>query len=193
MATKIPPHNLREIVDACIAVIENPEIDVDQLMTIVPGPDFPTYGTIYGRKGIRDAYETGRGRIVVRGRADFEELVGGRRAIIIDEIPYQVNKSRLVEEIADLVRDKRIDGISGLRDESDRTGMRIVVELKKDAVGQVVLNHLYKHTALQTTFGVILLSIVNAQPRILTLKEMLALYISHRREVIQRRTRWELR
>lgn len=192
MATKIPPHNLSEIVRACVALIDDPSLGLDALMELVPGPDFPTYGTIYGRKGIRDAYETGRGRILVRGRAEFEELNGGRQAIIIDELPYQVNKARLIEDIADLVRDKRLDGVSALRDESDRHGMRIVIELKKDAVGQVVLNHLYKHTALESTFGVILLAIVNQQPRILTLKEMLQLYLSHRREVILRRTRWEL-
>jgi DNA gyrase subunit A len=193
MATKIPPHNLREIVNACLAVIETPEIDVDGLLALVPGPDFPTAGMIYGRKGVRDAYETGRGRITLRGRADFEELQGGRRAIVIDQIPYQVNKSRLIEQIAELVKERRLDGISALRDESDREGMRIVIELKHAAIGEVVLNGLYKHTQLQTTFGVILLSIVNQQPRVLTLKEMLQLYIAHRREVILRRTRFELR
>lgn len=193
MATKIPPHNLTEIVNACIALIENPDLGVDDLLTIVPAPDFPTAGTIYGRKGVRDAYETGRGRVVVRGNAFIEEVRKGRDAIIIDELPYQVNKARLIEQIADLVRDKRLDGISALRDESDRSGMRIVIELKRDAYGEVVLNHLYKHTSLQSTFGVILLAIVNQRPRVLTLKEMLMYFIEHRREVILRRTRYQLR
>lgn len=193
MATKIPPHNLGEIVDACIALIEDPEIELDRLMEIVPAPDFPTGATIYGRKGVRDAYETGRGRIVVRGNARFEELDGGRQAIVIDEIPYQVNKARLVEQIAELVKDRKLEGISALRDESDRQGMRVVIELKRDAFGEVVLNHLYKHTALQSTFGVIMLAIVNQRPRVLTLKEMLAHFVSHRREVVLRRTRYELR
>jgi DNA gyrase subunit A len=193
MATKIPPHNLTEVIDACVALIENPHLGLDELMGYIPGPDFPTAGAIYGRKGIRDAYETGRGRIVVRGRAQFEDMPGGRQLIMIDELPYQVNKARLIEQIAELVKDRRLEGISALRDESDRTGMRVVIELKKDAFGEVVLNNLYKHTALQSTFGVILLSIVNQQPRVLTLKEMLQLYLAHRREVIQRRTRFELR
>jgi DNA gyrase subunit A len=193
MATKIPPHNLGEIVDACVALIDNPDLDLLDLMSIVPGPDFPTAGAIHGRKGIRDAYETGRGRIIVRGNAAFEDLPSGRRAITIDELPYQVNKARLIEQIAGLVRDKRIEGISGLRDESDRTGMRIVIELKRDAFEEVVLNHLFKHTPLQSTFGVIMLAIVNNRPRVLSLKEMLAHYIAHRREVILRRTRYELR
>ncbi len=192
MATKIPPHNLGEIIDACMALIENPDIDLDELLEIVPGPDFPTAATIYGRQGIRDAYGTGRGRVVVRGKADFEE-VNTRTAIVIDEIPYQVNKARLIEQIADLVKDRRLEGIHALRDESDRQGMRIVIELKHEAFPEVVLNHLYKSTALQTTYGVILLAIVNNQPRILSLKEMIQHYISHRREVVLRRTRFELR
>jgi DNA gyrase subunit A len=193
MATKIPPHNLGEIIDACSAVIDNPEIDLDALIEIVPGPDFPTGATIYGRQGIRDAYETGRGRVIVRGNADFEEMRNGGTAIIIDEIPYQVNKARLIEQIADLVKDKRLEGIRALRDESDRSGMRVVIELKQDAYPEVVLNHLYKSTSLQVTYGVILLSIVNNQPRILSLKEMLQHYISHRRDVVLRRTRFLLR
>lgn len=193
MATKIPPHNLGEIVDACVAVIENPDIDVDELLQIVPGPDFPTSGTIYGRKGVRDAYTTGRGRVVVRGNAFFETLKNGREAIVIDELPYQVNLTRFLEQIVDLVKSKKVEGIHTLRNESDRQGMRVVVELKKDAYGEVVLNHLFKHTQLQHTFGVILLAIVNQQPRVLTLKQMLEHYISHRREVTLRRTRFELR
>jgi DNA gyrase subunit A len=193
MATKIPPHNLVEVINGCIATIENPDIGLDELLEHIPAPDFPTGGTIYGRKGVRDAYETGRGRLIVRGRAEFEDISGGRTAIIIDELPYQVNKARLIQQIADLVRDKRLEGISALRDESDRSGMRVVMELKRDAFPEVVLNNLYKHTALQTTFGVIMLAIVNQRPRVLTLKEMLQHYISHRRDVIQRRTRHQLR
>ena len=193
MATKIPPHNLGEVIDACLALIDDPSLEIDALMSYIPAPDFPTGGAIYGRMGVREAYETGRGRIVLRGRADFEELSAGKRAIVIDELPYQVNKARLVEHIAELVRDKKIEGISALRDESDRQGMRVVVELRRDAVGAVVLNNLYKQTALQSTFGVILLAIVSQQPRILTLKEMLQHYIAHRRDVIVRRTRFELR
>ena len=192
MATKIPPHNLTEVINGAIALIDSPTIGLEELMRHIPGPDFPTAGAIYGRKGVREAYETGRGRVVVRGNAMFEELAGGRRAIIIDEIPYQVNKARLIEQIAELVKDKKLEGISALRDESDRQGMRIVIELRKDAFGEVVLNNLYKQTPLQSTFGVILLSIVNQQPRVLSLKEMLQLYIAHRREVVVRRTRWEL-
>ncbi len=192
MATKIPPHNLREIVDACIAVARKPDLSFPELMALVPGPDFPTGGTIYGRSGIAEAYKTGRGRIIVRGQARFED-VGGRRAIVIDEIPYQVNKARLIEEIAELVRDKKLEGIHALRDESDRQGMRVVIELKQDAFEEVVLNHLYKHTSLQSTFGAILLAIVNQSPRILSLHELIQHYISHRREVVLRRTRHLLR
>jgi DNA gyrase subunit A len=192
MATKIPPHNLVEIIDACITIIDRPEVTFEELLEIVPGPDFPTAGTIYGRKGIRDAYASGRGRVVIRGNADFEE-VNNRRAIVIDELPYQVNKARLIEHIADLVKDRKLEGIHALRDESDRRGMRIVIELKRDAFEEVVLNHLYKSTALQSTFGVILLSIVNKRPRILSLREMILHYIAHRREVVLRRIRYELR
>ena len=193
MATKIPPHNLREIIDACVALIENPQIGFEELLHMVPGPDFPTGATIYGRQGIREAYATGRGRIVVRGTAEIEELKGGRNAIVITEIPFQVNKARLVEQIAELVKDKKLEGIHALRDESDRSGMRVVVELKHDAFGEVVLNHLYKSTALQSTFGAILLAIVNNRPRILSLKEMIQHYVAHRREVVLRRTRYLLR
>lgn len=193
MATRIPPHNLREIIDACVALIEQPDLSFERLMEIVPGPDFPTGGAIYGTKGVREAYSTGRGRVVVRGRTSFEDISGGRTAIIIDELPYQVNKARLVEQIADLVKAKRIEGISALRDESDRQGMRVVIELKRDTFPEVVLNHLFKHTYLQQTYGVIMLAIVNQRPRVLSLKEMLQHYISHRRDVIQRRTRYDLR
>jgi DNA gyrase subunit A len=193
MATKIPPHNLGEIITACTALIDDPNLPDGELLDLVPGPDFPTYGTIYGRAGIREAYLTGRGRVIVRGRAEIDVLDSGKTAIIIDELPYQVNKARLIESIADLVKEKRIEGISALRDESDRSGMRIVIELKRDAVAEIVLNLLYKHTALQGTFGVILLAIVNQRPRVLTLREMLMHYISHRREVIIRRSRFRLR
>jgi DNA gyrase subunit A len=193
MATKIPPHNLGEIIDGVLALIANPDITVEELMEHIPGPDFPTAGAIYGRSGVYEAYSTGRGRIVVRGRAEFEQNENGRWAIIIDELPYQVNKARLVEQVADLVKQKRIEGISGLRDESDRDGMRIVIELKRDAVREIVLNHLYKHTTLQGTFGVILLAIVHNRPLVLTLKEMLSYYLSHRRDVTVRRCRYELR
>lgn len=192
MATKIPPHHLGEVISACVSLIDNPDITFEELLDHVPGPDFPTGGTIYGRTGIRDAYATGRGRIVVRGHAAFEE-VNKRRAIVITEIPFQVNKSRLIQQIADLVKDKRLEGIHALRDESDRQGMRIVVELKNDAFEEVVLNHLFKHTSLQSTFGAILLAIVNNRPRVLTLREMLEHYISHRREVVLRRTRYLMR
>ena len=192
MATKIPPHNLGEVIDACVALIDDPELDVAALMKIIPGPDFPTSGIICGRAGIRDAYETGRGSITIRGKVDFEE-VDGRDAIIIHELPFQVNKARLQEYIAELVKDKRLEGIHGVRDESDRTGMRVVIELKRDAIREIVLNSLYKHTALQSTFGVNLLAIVHQRPRILTLKEVLHHYLGHRREVTVRRTRFELR
>ena len=193
MATKIPPHNLGEIIDAVIALSHDPGLSVERLMEIVPGPDFPTAGTIYGRRGVYDAYTTGRGRVVVRGNAFFEERGNNRHSIIIDELPFQVNKARLVKAIADLVKGKRIEGISALRDESDRQGMRVVIELKRDAVKEVVLNHLYKHTALQGTFGVILLAIVHNRPQVLTLKEMLAHYLQHRRDVTIRRSRYLLR
>jgi DNA gyrase subunit A len=193
MATKIPPHNLGEIVDAAIHLSENPDASVEDLMRLVPGPDFPTAGTIYGNRGVYEAYTTGRGRIVVRGNTFYEETSTGRDVIIIDELPYQVNKARLLVEIANLVKQKRIEGISALRDESDRQGMRVVIELKRDAVREIVLNQLFKHTALQSTFGVILLAIVNNRPQVLTLKEMLEHWLRHRRDVTVRRTRYDLR
>ncbi len=194
MATKIPPHNLGELIDACVAIIEEPEIDSETLMhRHVPGPDFPTGGFIYGRQGISDAYTTGRGRIIMRARTHFEDCGNDKEAIIIDELPFQVNKARLIQQIASLVKEKRIEGITALRDESDRKGMRVVIELRRDVFTEVVLNKLFKHTALQSTFGAILLSIVHGQPRILGLREMLGHYISHRREVVARRCRYELR
>jgi DNA gyrase subunit A len=193
MATKIPPHNLREVIDGLTALIDDPDVTVDTLMQHIPGPDFPTAGTVYGRLGVREAYLTGRGKIIVRGKAEIEIMDNDRESIIIDELPFQVNKARLVEDIATLVKDKKIEGISALRDESDRHGMRIVMELKRDAVGVVVLNHLYKHTALQSTFGVILLAIDGNRPVVLNLKEMLDRYLQHRKEVTVRRCRYELR
>jgi DNA gyrase subunit A len=193
MATNIPPHNLGEVVDALVALVEDPELSVADLRKHVKGPDFPTAGIIYGRSGIQDAYETGRGRIVMRARAEVEIKQNGREAIIVTEIPYQVNKARLIEQIADHVKSRRIEGVSDLRDESDRDGMRIVIELKRDAVARVVLNQLYKATQMQSTFGVILLALVNNVPRTLNLKQMCELFLEHRHEVVVRRTRFELR
>jgi DNA gyrase subunit A len=193
MATNIPPHNLGEVIDGTIALIENPELEVEDLMAIIPGPDFPTGGFIYGTQGPHDAATTGRGLVRVRGVAEIEKDHNGEdHAIVITEIPYQVNKSRLVENIAKLVRDKRIEGIRDLRDESDRTGMRIYIELKRDAIAQIVINHLYKHTALQSTFGVINLALVHGRPQVLTLREILVEFIAHRKEVTLRRCRFEL-
>ena len=194
MATNIPPHNMGEVIDAAIHLVANPRATVAELMRFVPGPDFPTAGIILGRDGIRQAYETGRGTVVVRARAAVEvHPRPERESIVVTEIPYQVNKAKLVEHIADLVRDKKLEGISDLRDESSREGMRVVIELKRDAVAQVVLNNLYTHTALQTGFGVILLSIDGGQPRILDLKALLERFIAHRRDVVTRRTRFELK
>ena len=193
MATNIPPHNLGEVIDAATMMIDDPETTVEQLMTVIPGPDFPTGGTIMGSEGIRDAYTTGRGSIKVRGKAHIEQTSTGRTRIIITEIPYTVNKAKLVTKIADLVREKKLTEISDLRDESDRKGMRIVVELKQACIPQVVLNKLYKHTQLQTGFGVIMLALVDGVPRTLTLPEVLNHYIDFQKEVITRRTRFELR
>ncbi|WP_312643882.1 DNA gyrase subunit A [Hydrogenoanaerobacterium sp.] len=193
MATNIPPHNLREVIDAACSLIDNPDATLDDLMEHVKGPDFPTAGIIMGRKGIRSAYSTGRGRIILRARAEIEEHKNGRERIIVTEIPYMVNKSRLIENMAELVKDKRIEMISDLRDESDRDGMRIVIELKKDANAQVVLNQLYSYTQMQETVGVIMLCIVDGVPRELTLKEMLHQYIKFQEEVIVRRTKYDLR
>ncbi len=194
MATNIPPHNLGEVIDATTMLIDNPEATVEDLMTKLPGPDFPTAGTIMGRDGIRSAYETGRGSLTIRGKAHIEQTSTGRTRVIITEIPYQVNKSKLVTKIADLVREKKLTEISDLRDESDRKGMRIVIELKTNAgIPQVVLNKLYKHTQLQQGFGVIMLSLVDGVPRTLNLKEMLHYYVEHQKDVITRRTQYELR
>src|SRR3954452_17874843 len=196
MATKIPPHNLTEIVDATLTLLKDPESTVQDLTKIVTGPDFPTGGFIYGREEIRKSYEEGRGVLQIRARAGIDRIGRGaqeRDAIVITEIPFQVNKARLLERIAELINEKKIDGISDLRDESDRTGMRIVVELKRDAVPQVVLNKLYKLTPMQSSFGVINLAIVNGQPRVLNLKQMLECFIEFRREVVRKRTEYELR
>jgi DNA gyrase subunit A len=194
MATNIPPHNLREIVDACLHLLNNPAASVDELIEIVPAPDFPTAGIIYGVAGVRDGYRTGRGRVVMRATTHFEEIDRGQRmAIIVDEIPYQVNKRTLLERIAELVNEKKIEGISDIRDESDKSGMRVVIELKRGEVPEVILNNLYKQTQLQDTFGMNMVALVDGQPKLLNLKEMLECFLSHRREVVTRRTVYELR
>lgn len=193
MATNIPPHNLGETIDAVLALSKDEEITIEELMEYLPGPDFPTAGIIIGRSGIRKAYETGRGSITMRAKVDIEEHANGKSTIIVTELPYQVNKARLVEKIAELVRDKRIDGITDLRDESSREGMRIVMEIRRDANANVILNNLYKFTALQTTFGVNTLALVDGQPRILNIKQCLEHYLTHQVEVIERRTAFELK
>ena len=193
MATNIPPHNLGEVVDALILQLENREVSLEELMKVVPGPDFPTAASINGRTGILEAYRTGRGLIQMRGKALVEKAKGGRESIIITELPYQVNKAKLIERIAELVRDRRLEGISDLRDESDREGMRIVLELKKDEAPRLILNQLYKLTPMQSTFGVIMLGLVENQPRVCTLKQLLEVFIDHRRTVVLRRTRFDLR
>lgn len=193
MATNIPPHNLTEVIDGCLAYINNEEITIDELMDHIPGPDFPTAALISGRKGIVDAYKTGRGKIYMRSKADIETDKNGRETIVVTEIPYQVNKARLIEKIAELVKDKKVEGISALRDESDKDGMRIVIECKRDAVGEVVLNNLYANTQLQTTFGINMVALNNGQPQLFNLKDMLKCFVDHRREVVTRRTIFELR
>lgn len=194
MATNIPPHNLGEVVNACIALTQDPELSIEDLMEYIPGPDFPTAAIINGRAGIVQAYRTGRGRVIIRSRTDIEvDEQTGRQAIIVHELPYQVNKARLVERIAELVRDKKIEGISGLRDESDKQGMRVVVELKRGEVAEVILNNLYAHTQLQNVFGINMVALVDGQPRTLNLKEIIEYFIKHRREVVTRRTLFELR
>lgn len=194
MATNIPPHNLGETIDAVLAVSKDPDITVDELMEdYIHGPDFPTAGQILGRSGIRKAYETGKGSVTIRAKVNIEESSNGKETIIVTELPYQVNKARLIEKIAELVRDKRIEGITDLRDESDRNGMRIVMELRRDANGNVVLNNLYKHTSLQTTFGINMLALVDGQPKVLTIKQCLEHYLEHQKVIITRRTAFELR
>ena len=192
MATSIPPHNLKEVIDACIATIERPDIGLEELLRIVPGPDFPTGGVICGRDGIKRAYETGRGTIKVRGVSEIEERKKGGYQIAISELPYQVNKAKLIERIAELVGEKKVEGISDVRDESDRTGMRIVIELKRDAVPQVTLNQLYAQTALESTFGINMLAIAHGQPKMCSLQDCISAFIEHRREVVTRRTVFEL-
>ncbi|MBF8251360.1 MAG: gyrA, partial [Deltaproteobacteria bacterium] len=184
MATNIPPHNLKEIIDGTIDLINNPDITIHELMAHIPGPDFPTAGFIHGKEGIVQAYMTGRGIIQMRARTVIEKKKGEREAIIVTELPYQVNKARLIEKIAELVRDKKIEGIADLRDESDREGMRIVIELKKDEIAGAIINQLYKYTSMQDSFGIINLSIVDGQPRVLTLKETLQCFVKHRKEVV---------
>ncbi|KUI99398.1 DNA topoisomerase (ATP-hydrolyzing) subunit A [Vibrio sp. MEBiC08052] len=194
MATNIPPHNLGEVIDGCLAFIDNEDITIDELIEYIPGPDFPTAAMISGRKGIIDAYKTGRGKIYLRSKADIEtDDKNGRETIVVTEIPYQVNKARLIEKIAELVKDKKVEGISALRDESDKDGMRIVIECKRDAVGEVVLNNLYSQTQLQTTFGINMVALDNGQPKLFNLKELLKCFVDHRREVVTRRTIFELR
>ncbi len=194
MATNIPPHNLGEVIDGCLAYVDNEDITIEELMEHITGPDFPTAAIINGRRGILDAYRTGRGKIYIRAQADIEtDEKTGRETIIVTEIPYQVNKARLIEKIAELVKDKRIEGISGLRDESDKDGMRIVVEIKRDAVGEVVLNHLFSQTQMQVSFGINMVALHQGQPKLLNLKEIISAFIRHRREVVTRRTIYELR
>ena len=194
MATNIPPHNLNEVVDGCLALLDNPELGVEDLIGIIPAPDFPTAGIIYGTAGVREGYLTGRGRIVMRARTHFEDLEkGNRQAIIVDELPYQVNKKSLLERIAELVNEKKLEGISHIQDESDKSGMRVVIELKRGEVPEVVLNNLYKTTQLQDTFGVNMVALVDGRPRLLNLKEMLDAFLAHRREVVTRRNVFELR
>ncbi len=192
MATNIPPHNLGEVIDGVICMIDNPDCTIDDLMQHIKGPDFPTGGIILGRRGIRETYFTGHGRIEVRAKTNIEQMSGNRSRIVVTEIPYQVNKAKLVEKIAELVHEKRVEGISDIRDESDRQGMRIVIELKKDVYPQVILNTLYKHTSLQEAFGANMLALVNGQPKILTLRDMVYYYLEHQKDVVTRRTRFDL-
>src|SRR5947207_6023639 len=193
MATNIPPHNLSEIVTACLALLGNPELTVDDLIEHIPAPDFPTAGIIYGTEGVREGYRTGRGRVVIRARTHVEELdKGGRQAIIVDEIPYQVNKATLLTRIGELVRDKKLEGIADLRDESDKSGMRVVIELRRGEVADIILNNLFKLTQLQDSFGMNMVALVDNQPRLLNLKQFLEFFLQHRREVVVRRTPFDL-
>src|SRR5580693_2889532 len=192
MATNIPPHNLGEVIDACIALIDNPALSIEDLIAIVPGPDFPTGGMILGRQGIRAAYHLGRGSIVMRGKVEFETLRGEREAIVVSEIPYQVNKASMVERIGELVRDKKLEGISALRDESDRDGYRVVIEMRRDAVPDVVLNQLYRFTALQSSFGANMVALDGGRPQVMNLKDLLVAFVAFREEVVSRRTKFLL-
>src|SRR5882724_222421 len=194
MATNIPPHNLNEVVDACLHLLKNPEATIDELIEIVPAPDFPTAGIIYGTSGVRDGYRTGRGRVVMRAKCHFEDIdKGQRQSIIVDEIPYQVNKKNLLERMAELVHEKKLEGISHIQDESDKSGMRVVIELKRGEVPEVVLNNLYKQTQLQDTFGINMVALIDGQPKLCNLKDLIEIFLEHRREVVTRRTVFELR
>src|SRR5947199_6187931 len=194
MATNIPPHNLGEVVDACLHVLAQPHCAIEEVIKLMPAPDFPTAGIIYGLGGVREGYRTGRGRVVMRARTHFEEVGrGDRQAVIVDELPYQVNKKALLERIAELVTEKKLEGVSDIRDESDRSGMRVVIELKRGEIPEVVLNNLFKQTQLQDTFGINMVALVDGQPRLLSVKELIEAFISHRREVATRRTRFDLR
>ncbi|HLO93126.1 MAG TPA: DNA gyrase subunit A, partial [Burkholderiaceae bacterium] len=194
MATNIPPHNLNEVVDACLHALKSPDCTVDELMEIIPAPDFPTAGIIYGLNGVREGYRTGRGKVVMRAKVHFEDIDrGSRQAIIVDEIPYQVNKKTLLERIAELVHEKKIEGISHIQDESDKSGMRVVIELKRGEVPEVVLNNLYKQTQLQDTFGINMVALIDGQPKVCNLKDLITVFLEHRREVVTRRTVFELR
>jgi DNA gyrase subunit A len=193
MATSIPPHNLGEVIDCAIATIENPEIELDEMFKYIKGPDFPTGGIIMGKEGLKKAYSTGRGKVIVRAVAEIEEMNNNRQRIVVNEIPYQVNKASLIEKIADLVKEKKLEGISDLRDESDRNGMRIVIELKKDANSYIILNQLYKHTQMQDTFSIIMIALVNGVPKVLNLKSIITHYINHQKDVLTRRTQYDLK
>ena len=192
MATNIPPHNLGEVIDACVALIDNPALSIEELINIIPGPDFPTGGIILGRQGIRSAYHLGRGSIVMRGKVTIDTIRKDREAIIVTEIPYQVNKATMVERIAELVREKKIEGISDLRDESDRDGFRVVVELKRDAMADVVLNQLYRFTPLQSNFPANMLALDSGRPQQMNLKDLLTIFVAFREQVITRRTKYLL-
>ena len=197
MATNIPPHNLREVIAGVVKLIDNiveydRETDIDEIMEVIKGPDFPTGATILGRRGIEAAYRTGRGKIKVRAVTNIEPMDNGKNRIVVTELPYMVNKAKLIEKIADLVKDKKVDGITDLRDESDQTGIRVVIELRRDANPNIVLNHLYKHTQLQDTFGVIMLALVNNEPKVLNIYEMLKHYLAHQEDVVTRRTKFDL-
>jgi DNA gyrase subunit A len=194
MATNIPPHNLNEVVDACLHLLKSPQATIEELMEIIPAPDFPTAGIIYGIEGVREGYRTGRGKVVMRAKCHFEDIdKGARQSIIVDEIPYQVNKKTLLERIAELVNDKKIEGISHIQDESDKSGMRVVIELKRGEVPEVVLNNLYKQTQLQDTFGINMVALIDGQPKLCNLKQLIEIFLEHRREVVTRRTVFELR
>src|SRR2546421_4629744 len=194
MATNIPPHNLNEVIDACQHLLKNPDAGIDELMEIIPAPDFPTAGIIYGLGGVREGYRTGRGKVVMRAKCHFEDIDRGQRqAIIVDEIPYQVNKKNLLERMAELVHEKKLEGISHIQDESDKSGMRVVIDLKRGEVPEVVLNNLYKQTQLQDTFGINMVALIDNQPKLCNLKDLVEIFLEHRREVVTRRTVFELR